>query len=130
MEPTSVIVSASCLAASTPVAMAGVRAYRLYGGLRLVTCPETSQQVAVKIKAARAMASALAGRENVRLKSCSRWPEKQGCDQACLGQIAASPNGCRARAVRASRTPARNPITPRPAGWATEEFVAAKRRAG
>jgi hypothetical protein len=111
MDGTSVFVSVSCVAASTPVALAGVRAYRSWGGLRFVNCPETLEEVIVKMHATRALASALMGRNEVRLRSCSRWPEKQGCDQACLAQIAASPNGCRARALPARST------RPRPAAW-------------
>ena len=33
---------------------------------------------------------------------CSRWPERAGCDQGCLSQIAASPNGCLLRNIVAS----------------------------
>lgn len=111
MDPTSAFISATCVAASTPVAVAGVRAYRSCGGLRLVNCPETMEEAIVKMHATRAMVSALVGRNDVRLRSCSRWPEKQGCDQACLAQIAASPNGCRAHALPVRST------TPRPAAW-------------
>jgi hypothetical protein len=115
MDATFVIISASCVAASTPAALAGVRAYRLYSGLRLISCPETAEEAIVKIRATRAMASTLVGRNDVRLRSCSRWPEKKGCDQSCVAQIAASPNGCRAR------VPARS-ATPQAATWVSEEF--------
>jgi hypothetical protein len=47
---------------------------------RIVTCPETKEAAAVTGK--------------TRLHSCSRWPERYGCDQACLEQIASSPDGC------------------------------------
>jgi hypothetical protein len=30
----------------------------------------------------------------LRLSDCTRWPERAGCDQACLSQIATSPDGC------------------------------------
>jgi hypothetical protein len=106
MDATSVLVSATCVMASAPVAWAAVHGYRLFGGLRLVTCPETVEAAAVKINATRAVASKLAGRNDLRLRSCSRWPEKKGCDQACLSQLKAGPNGCRARALPTrSRTP-------------------------
>jgi hypothetical protein len=107
MDATSVLVSATCVAASAPVGLAAVRGYRLYGGLRQVTCPETVESAVVKINATRAIASKLAGRNDLRLRSCSRWPEKKGCDQACLAQLKASPGGCRARALpKRPRTPA------------------------
>jgi hypothetical protein len=106
MDTTSVFVSATCVMASTPVALVAVRGYRLYGGLRLVTCPETVEAAVVKINATRAVASKLAGRNNLRLRSCSRWPEKKGCNQACSAQLKAAPDGCRAPALpRRSRTP-------------------------
>jgi hypothetical protein len=112
MDSTSVTVSAICIAASTPLALAGARAYRSFGGLRLINCPETMEAAIVKMHATRALASALVGRNDVRLRSCSRWPEKQGCDQACLAQIAASPNGCRVRPLPARST------KPLPEAWA------------
>jgi hypothetical protein len=40
------------------------------------------------------MATALARPPEIRLQSCSRWPEKAGCGQECLSEIAASPEGC------------------------------------
>jgi hypothetical protein len=40
---------------------------------------------------ARAGLAAMAGREDVHLKQCTRWPERQGCDQACLGELLADP---------------------------------------
>jgi hypothetical protein len=48
--------------------------------VRVVTCPETQAPAAVRGKR--------------HLTSCSRWPEREGCDQACLKQIATSPDGC------------------------------------
>lgn len=48
--------------------------------IRIVTCPETSE------------AAAVTGTR--RLTSCTRWPERQDCDQACLPQIASAPDGC------------------------------------
>lgn len=106
MDTSSVLVSATCVMASAPVAWAAVHGYRLYGGLRLVTCPEKVEAAIVKINATRAIASKLAGRNDLRLRSCSRWPEKKGCNQACLAQLKAAPDGCRARALPTrSRTP-------------------------
>jgi hypothetical protein len=122
MDSASAIVSVTCVAASTPVALAGVRAYRACTGLRFVNCPETMENVIVTMHATRAMVSALVGRYDARLRSCSRWPEKKGCDEACLTQIAASPNGCRAR-TRTVRT-----TTPRPAANRSREFIGAVRQ--
>jgi hypothetical protein len=95
MDSTSAMISVSCLAISTPMALAGVRAYRSCGGLRQINCPDNMEEAIVRLQASRAMVKALVGIDDLRIRSCSRWPEKQGCDQACLGQLATSPNGCR-----------------------------------
>lgn len=97
MDPASTIVTTATFLVSVPAAAAGLRAYRAFGGLREISCPETMEAALVKIHVARAIASRLSGGNELRLKSCSRWPGRQGCDQACLSQIAASPGGCRVR---------------------------------
>ena len=97
----SAIASAILAVISISAAWAGVHAYRLYGGLRLVTCPESAEAAIVKIRATRAIAARLVGSENVLLKSCSRWPARRGCNQACLAQAVAGRGSCRARALPA-----------------------------
>jgi hypothetical protein len=99
MDPTSTIAATASFLVSVPAAAAGVRAYRLFGGLSEISCPETAEAALVRIHVARAIASRLSGGNELRLRSCSRWPGRQGCDQACLSQIAATPGGCRVRAV-------------------------------
>lgn len=99
MDPASTIVTTATFLVSVPAAAAGVRAYRAFGGLREISCPETMEAALVKIHVAHAIASRLSGGNELRLKSCSRWPDRLGCDQACLSQIAASPDGCRVRAL-------------------------------
>lgn len=37
---------------------------------------------------------ALLKTREIHLQSCSHWPEKAGCGQACLAETAAAPNGC------------------------------------
>jgi hypothetical protein len=107
MDAASTIVATASLMFSVPAAAAGVRAYRVFGGFREVSCPETAESVLVRINVARAIASRVAGGNEMRLSSCSRWPGRQGCDQACRSQIAASPGGCRVRAL-----PTRLPSAP------------------
>jgi len=53
--------------------------------IRIVTCPETREAAAVTGKR--------------RLTSCSRWPERAGCDQPCLSQIATAADGCLLRSL-------------------------------
>lgn len=63
----------------------GVLALR-YRGKRIVECPETRKPVCAEISAVRAVAA-----RQVVITSCSRWPEREDCDQACAPAIAASP---------------------------------------
>ncbi|HEV8433624.1 MAG TPA: hypothetical protein VGR95_09430 [Thermoanaerobaculia bacterium] len=74
--------------------------WRKYRGVRLITCPENARPAAVSVNALRAAHwRAVAGEPVVNLKSCSRWPEMQGCDEACLSQIEASPQSCLVRTI-------------------------------
>lgn len=66
-------------------------------GVRVITCPESHTVAAVSLDVLRSAVS-----DSLLLSQCSRWPERAGCDQACLAQIAASPNGCLLRAIVAS----------------------------
>jgi hypothetical protein len=68
-------------------------------GTRVVTCPETSEPVAVEVDATRATLTAVLGKPSFRLTDCSRWPERQNCGQECLSQIEAAPENCLARAI-------------------------------
>jgi hypothetical protein len=101
MDAASAIATTATFLISGPAAAAGVRAYRAFGGLREVSCPETTEAVLVRIHVTHAVVSRLSGGNELRLRSCSRWPGRQGCDQACRSQIAASPGGCRVRALPA-----------------------------
>lgn len=62
-------------------------ALRGYRGKRIVTCPDTREPAAVEVDAAHVAASAWGGPPDVRLKDCSRWPEKADCGQECLSQV-------------------------------------------
>lgn len=77
-----------------------VRTYLAYRGTRVVTCPETGKPAAVEVDALHTATSlASVGRPLLHLASCSRWPERQGCGQECLGQIEAAPHDCLARTL-------------------------------
>lgn len=71
-----------------------VRAYFEYRGKRLITCPETHQSEAVDVAAGEAAVGAFLSEPTLSLKQCSRWPERQHCDQECLRQIEADPENC------------------------------------
>lgn len=70
------------------------RSYLRYRGRRLVTCPETHRAAAVHVDAGKAAATALVGKQEVRLDQCSRWPERRNCGQDCLTEIKADPEHC------------------------------------
>jgi len=76
-----------------------LRAFFHQRGQRLVACPETQQPAAVRVNAVRAALSSLRGRPQLRLDACSRWPEREGCGQECLAEIAAAPEGCMVRGM-------------------------------
>jgi hypothetical protein len=63
-------------------------------GKMLVTCPETKKAAAVEVAAGRAATQALVGTPHLRLRECSRWPERRNCGQQCLSQIEAAPEEC------------------------------------
>jgi hypothetical protein len=56
--------------------------WRRLRGDRIVTCPETGQPAAVRLDVSRAISTIRRG--PVTLESCSRWNERDACDQACV----------------------------------------------
>lgn len=71
-----------------------LRDYLRLRGKRLVICPETQAAVGVELAAGEL---AVAQSSRLRLRECSRWPERAGCGQECLAQIEAAPDGCLVR---------------------------------
>jgi hypothetical protein len=71
-----------------------VGVYRRFKGNRIVSCPENHQPAAVRVAAGQAAFGAVTGNPQVHLGSCSRWPERQDCPQACLAQINDEPKAC------------------------------------
>ena len=78
-----------------------VRGLYFLRGSRLVTCPETGGTVAVDLDVKYSAVHSLFGRPHFRLQDCSRWPEKAGCGQMCLGDLEAAPHDCLARSIAA-----------------------------
>lgn len=59
-------------------------------GVRLVACPETGNVAAVGFSRMHAAVTAVLGEgPEAKLARCSRWPEREGCDQACVPQAQA-----------------------------------------
>lgn len=75
-------------------AVPGVRAYFIFRGQRLVTCPETHKAAAVNVDAVDAGLGEFFSEPTMHLRECSRWPERKNCGQDCLQQVEANPENC------------------------------------
>ena len=84
---------------TTVALVKGLRGYLRARGKRLVTCPENHCTAAVELDARGAGLKAVRGGTYLCLLDCSRWPEKSGCDQACLAEIGALGAGCLVRNI-------------------------------
>ena len=71
-----------------------VRASSKYRGSRTVACPETGRSALVEVDALHASLTAIIGRPDIRLESCSRWPMKNQCGQECLANLDVAPGEC------------------------------------
>lgn len=80
-----------------PRAWAALEAWRETRGKRVIVCPETGAAAAVTLDRKLATKTAMAGSEELRLASCTRWPERAGCGQECLAQIESAADGCLVR---------------------------------
>ena len=58
--------------------------FRRFRGKKSVTCPETGRQAEMGIDAGRAAWTTAFGRALLRVKNCSLWPERKGCEQDCV----------------------------------------------
>ena len=58
--------------------------FRRFRGKKSVTCPETGRQAEMGIDAGRAAWTSAFGRALLRVKNCSLWPERKGCEQDCV----------------------------------------------
>ena len=76
-----------------------VRLWWKYRGARVITCPENLRPAGVSVDAAHVAANPFAKTPQLRLSSCSRWPERAGCGQQCLSQVAATPEECLVRNI-------------------------------
>jgi hypothetical protein len=71
-----------------------VRAYWKLHGRRIVTCPETGQPAAVDLAMWHIALTAAFRGPTLRLRDCSRWRQREPCNQPCLGEIVAAPEDC------------------------------------
>jgi hypothetical protein len=73
--------------------------YRKWRGTRVIICPETHAPAAVVVDARHAALYAAIDVSDLRLKQCSRWPERRECGQECLKQIELAPDDCLVRNI-------------------------------
>jgi len=76
-----------CALAAVCLAIWYVPAYRRAREWRLVTCPEVKERAVVRPDAFRYAATSLGKRPLLRLKDCTRWPERAGCGQECVARL-------------------------------------------
>lgn len=62
-----------------------------FRGIRVLTCPEDRQSAAVELASWQMAMTGLFGQPAPCVRSCSRWPERRGCDQACTKVIQGAP---------------------------------------
>lgn len=79
-----------------------IRTWFRLRGKRVVVCPETQKPAGVTVDVGHAAATAMWEKADVRLATCSRWPERKDCEQPCVTQIEASPDETRAKSIAAS----------------------------
>ena len=88
------VIAAVALVFAVIVGSRQIRAWLKYRGQRVIRCPENQQPVGVTLDARHAASTAMLGGCELRLSECTRWPERAGCGQPCLSQIATAPEDC------------------------------------
>ena len=82
-------------------------AFRRFRAARRVTCPEAGVAAEVGIDAPHAALTAAYRDPELRVRSCSLWPQRDGCAQRCIGEAEAeSPEAHTPRATLGSLRPA------------------------
>lgn len=97
-----ILLSSAIAGVTVYLLLTAVLSYVRSRGTRLVTCPETGKPAAVALHSLKGALTAPFGKTEETLSECSRWPERLGCGQECLAEIAKAPDGClvRERAAR------------------------------
>jgi hypothetical protein len=96
------VILVAILAALYFVAPYVTGAYLRFRGARVITCPETRKPAAVEVDSVHAALTAAYTYPDLRLKTCTRWPEKRDCGQECLLQVEIAPEDCLVRNILSS----------------------------
>ena len=63
-----------------------IDAYRQFRYRKVITCPESHGLAEVNLNAGLGALGAAVGRPVIRVKNCSLWPERKGCDEHCVSE--------------------------------------------
>jgi len=72
------------LALAMPAVWALGKVYRRSRASREVACPETGRLATIRLDARHAVRSYALGENGQRVQGCSLWPQRRGCQQACV----------------------------------------------
>jgi hypothetical protein len=75
------VVAVGFLFVVLPVALTAFGRYRKP---RVIVCPEAGRTAKVAADTRHATATAVLGRLHLRVASCTLWPARRGCAEACL----------------------------------------------
>lgn len=75
----------------TVVAPIAIDVFRRYRYRKVITCPEAHSLAEVNIDAGKAALGAAVGRPVLRVRNCSLWPKRKGCDENCVGENWSAP---------------------------------------
>ena len=75
------------------------RAFFRHRGTRVVSVPGDGLTRAVGVDLRHAGVTTAIGEPELRIASCSQWPERRACGQTCLSQIESAPAECVVRTM-------------------------------
>lgn len=77
------IIALALFAVLIPVAF---HTFQRYRNKRVLKCPETDELAEVDIDAPRAAFYSALGKQLLKVRNCTLWPKKKGCDEECIRQ--------------------------------------------
>ena len=82
--PLITIVAIVALAALYVLFPVVVHTFQRYRHKKVLQCPETKELAEVDIDAQLASFSSAFGKTLIRVRNCSIWPRRRGCEQGCI----------------------------------------------
>lgn len=83
-SPWILVVSILALALLYILFPVALHTFQRYRHKKVLQCPENKQMVEVDVDAPLAAFSSAFGRATLRVKNCSLWPKRRGCEQGCV----------------------------------------------